>query len=632
MTQDLQQVRSELRRLGYLSHSYDRYLLQDALRPRQPLRTLGQLTLKVALAGGTLFALVLAFALAAVNGNLVASPFDLIALFLHLLPATGGAIGLGFLLLCALLVLVLRFYPVRRIEVLSFGVALLSGLLVAAVASWRLLELWSGSERWTALIFSLVLPLAVYALIRLVETGLLTLAIRLTELTPRVRSFSRRWIAATVLVALALITLPVVLSVRGHERQEPAHLPTAGGERVLLVGVDGVLAAELDYLLARGALPAMAALLDDGGVLEPYRRPPAAPAVFWTTVATGLDAGGHGVTSVDSFRPAGVATPLARTGPLRFYWRWVSVPLGLTEYRPVLANRRHAFTLWELAARGGRPVSAVNWWSTYPAEPLPGLVVAHGAYQLLQDEAHDAVASESRPDLIEWAAAGRKAIADSPVRPGSKEKPSSMESIVQAALPAESRQTVLDKAVLPDRFYLQALEHSLTFEPRVAALYLPAPDLAADGWPGGDIALSDLVRAHLQEVDALLAAHARDFGTVALFLDPGRRGAAPERRGGVAGRVLLWRREGGCRAAGLSSEASEAAEASEALSPQAVTAGLSLALGLPASEELPAPPAVCAWPAARDHIPSFGRRRPLPPPAALDSEEYLRNLRSLGYL
>ena len=37
---------------------------------------------------------------------------------------------------------------------------------------------------------------------------------------------------------------------------------------------------------------------------------------------------------------------------------------------------------------------AVNWWATYPAEPIPGLVVAHGAYHLLQEGAIEAGAEQ----------------------------------------------------------------------------------------------------------------------------------------------------------------------------------------------------------------------------------------------
>src|SRR5215208_7121010 len=83
---ELEGVRSELRRLGYLGHGFERLLLQDALRPRRPWRTLASLTGRVAALGGLALALVLAFALAAANGNLEASPLDLLPLLVHLFP------------------------------------------------------------------------------------------------------------------------------------------------------------------------------------------------------------------------------------------------------------------------------------------------------------------------------------------------------------------------------------------------------------------------------------------------------------------------------------------------------------------------------------------------------------------
>lgn len=605
MTQDLERARSELRRLGYLSHGYDRYLLQDALRPRQPLRTVGRLAAKVAVAGGVLFALVLAFGLAAVNGNLAATPFDLIPLFLHLLPMTSLAIGVGFLALCGLLVAVLRVYPVRRIEVLSFAVAVVVGVILVLLATWWLLELWSGSERWTAVAFALALPLAVYALVRLIESGLLTLAIRLTESTPEMHSFSRRWLVAAGLVVLALVSLPAVLSVAGEEDVAlRGSLPSAPGERVLLVGVDGVLPAELDYLLASGQLPGLSGLLAEGAASWEYRRASEAPAVFWTSIATGLAAAGHGVIAVDSFRPWGVATPLARSGPVRRYWSVVEVPLGLAEYRPVLANRRHAYTLWELAARGGRPVVAVNWWATFPADALPGLVVAHGAYQLLTDGAADVVASTSRPELVRRAIERRQ---DTTAGLGG-------EILAAALADAGQREMVLDRAVLPDRYYLDVFEDALATSPRVAALYLPGPDLAADGWAGGSIGFSDLLRAQLEGLDRLIRARAREFGTLAIVLDPGRRG-------GTGGRIVLWRQ-------GLDCASTSGSE----VDPRALTAGLFRVLGLPQSAQLAEPPALCTWPEALTRIPSFGRRQPAAPPGILDSDEYLQSLRSLGYL
>src|SRR5262249_44281683 len=152
---------------------------------------------------------------------------------------------------------------------------------------------------------------------------------------------------------------------------------------------------------------------------------------FWASVATGLPTPEHGVAALDSFRPRLVSTPLARTGALRAYWNGIEVPLHLAEYRPVLANRRSAFTVWELAARGGAPVLALNWWATVPAASPPGLVIAHGGYQLLREGAAGAVAPAAARD-------GAKALA-SQVSGLARE----VDPRLGAALPPADRQALL---------------------------------------------------------------------------------------------------------------------------------------------------------------------------------------------
>jgi len=323
-------------------------------------------------------------------------------------------------------------------------------------------------------------------------------------------------------------------------------------------------------------------------------------------VATGVPGPDHGVSSLDSFRPLGVKTALARSGPLRGWWSRVEVPLGLAEYRPVLANRRRAFTLWELASRGGEPSLAVNWWATYPAEVIPGLVVAHGAYQLLREGAEGAVAPPADRAGVA-ALAGQ--LAASAGRDGRDPR-------LAAALPAAAASRVLDRALLPDRFYREVFARRMTENPRAAALYLPGPDIAADGWRGGDVALADLVRAELRETDRLLGRALAGVGTVAVVLDPGRR------RGGGEGRVILWR-QGGC--------ASAPAAARTRIRPETVASALLRALGLPQSEELPAPPPGCRWAPPPVVVAGYGAPR-RGAPAGQEGAEYLESLRSLGYL
>jgi hypothetical protein len=596
---DLDGVRSELRRLGYLDRGFERFLLQDALKPRQPARALLGLIAKVGLLAGCALAAALSLALVVANGSLTASPLDLFALFLHLFPPLALATGLAFLVLCGVILLVIRLTHVRRIETLSLVVALAAGAGVLALALRLGREVLSEGRLEQVAVLVLATPPVVYLLIKLVYQGLLSLAIRFTEEAPLGRLFSRRWLGLAIVLAVALLTLPAVVLARRTPAPAPVALPTGPGERVLLVGIDGVLPEEIDYLMTLGELPAVTRLAREGRVFS-YRRRPEPPASFWTAVATGVPGPDHGVTSLDSFLPLGCRTPLAKSGPLRAWWSRVEVPLGLAEHRPILANRRRAFTVWELASRGGDPALAVNWWATYPAEPIPGLVVAHGAYQLLQEKADGAVAPKS--ETAEIAAAAATA-------------PGNGDPHLAAALPPALAAEVLDRAIVPDRFYREVFARHLGTSPRAAALYLAGLDIAAAGWRGGDVAFADLVRSELAATDRLLAGALDGVGTVVLVLDPGRR------KEGGEGRILLWRR------AGCSGEREGLAKTS----PEAAAAALLRALGLPQSAELPLPPPGCRWEPPPVVVAGYGEPH-RGTPQGPESEEYLRSLRSLGYL
>lgn len=630
---DLEQVRAELRRLGYLSHRFDRFLLQDALAPRRPWRSLAALAAKVGLLAGAPLALALAFALAAANGSLARSPLDLFPLFLHLLAPAAVVVGVAFLVLCAALTLVLAISHVRRIEALALAVALIAGAAALAFGAWRLRDLTAEARPWQLAVLAVAAPAAIYALVKLVYGGLLALAIRLTDHAPESRLFSRRWPGVALAVAAFLLFLPAVLAVGRTSPSPPPSLPAAPGDRVLLVGVDGVLPAEVDYLVARGELPALAGMAAEGGLLG-YRRPPdEPPAVFWTTVATGRRAAEHGVTAIDSYRPLGVTTPLARSGPLRAYWSRVAEPLGLAEHRPVLAYRRRAFTVWELAARGGTPVVAVDWWGTFPAEPLPGLVVAHGAYQLLED-ADGGPGGDPEGDPSGGGVAQSRAVAPEAALGEVAEMRRAAAAVADvdflaAAIPGRGEE--IDRlALAPDRFYRAVFERwAARPAVRAGAIYLPALDIAAQGWSGGEVAFADLVRHELGAVDELLARTAAAAGeegwTVAVVLDPGRRG-------GGEGRAVIWRSRG---CAPAEAEAEPGAEAEPAvlpeIAPAEIASALLRALGLPQSEELPPPPEVCTWPQPPARLATYGERG-RPPATAAESDEYLESLRSLGYL
>src|SRR6202011_4950855 len=127
---------------------------------------------------GGVLAAALAVALAAANGSITASPLDLPVLFLHLFPPAAAAAATAFLALASAVLLVLRSYPVRRIEAVALATALVAGLAGLALALWQARGALAQSGAGQRVALGLGAAAAAYAVVRLAYEGLLALAIR----------------------------------------------------------------------------------------------------------------------------------------------------------------------------------------------------------------------------------------------------------------------------------------------------------------------------------------------------------------------------------------------------------------------------------------------------------------------
>lgn len=124
------------------------------------------------------------------------------------------------------------------------------------------------------------------------------------------------------------------------------------GQRLLVVGLDGATFDLIRPWAREGKLPTLARLLEEG-VCAPLRSVPnmnSAPA--WSTFATGLNPGKHGIFYFDELVP------------------------GTYTKRYLNGSYRHGTPFWRLLSQAGYRVGVINVPMTYPAEEVNGYMLA----------------------------------------------------------------------------------------------------------------------------------------------------------------------------------------------------------------------------------------------------------------
>ncbi|MCM4083530.1 alkaline phosphatase family protein [Paractinoplanes hotanensis] len=122
--------------------------------------------------------------------------------------------------------------------------------------------------------------------------------------------------------------------------------------RCVVVGVDGFTFRHIQPLLGRGLMPNMASLLRGGASARLVSSTPWQTPVGWTTYATGVNPGQHGI------------------------YGWWSPDLSSGELRPSSGATVGNARIWEILSGAGLRVGVVNVPMTYPARPLDGFLLA----------------------------------------------------------------------------------------------------------------------------------------------------------------------------------------------------------------------------------------------------------------
>jgi len=136
--------------------------------------------------------------------------------------------------------------------------------------------------------------------------------------------------------------------------------------RVLVLGLDGLEPRVVGPMLEAGSLPALARLRALGGYSLVATTFPAQTPVAWSSFATGVNPGGHGIFD---FLRRDPATYLPDLSLNRYEQPNAFVP-------PKAVNLRRGVPLWDLLAQAGIPSVVIRCPCTYPPEKMQGRLLA----------------------------------------------------------------------------------------------------------------------------------------------------------------------------------------------------------------------------------------------------------------
>jgi Flp pilus assembly protein TadD len=186
---------------------------------------------------------------------------------------------------------------------------------------------------------------------KLVLVGMVVVAIALTVLLMRTVRWRDRPDAPAASTASA--PQPVTAIVQAAHKRPP----------VIFVGLDGADWQLLDRYMAGGTMPNLKQLASEGvsGTLETLH--PALSPLIWTSMMTGVDPLEHRILDFVRYRP------------------------GTETKEPITSDERKAPAIWNMATWADRRVAVFGLWSTYPAEPVNGLMVSDRLFTFLFREA-----------------------------------------------------------------------------------------------------------------------------------------------------------------------------------------------------------------------------------------------------
>jgi predicted AlkP superfamily phosphohydrolase/phosphomutase len=138
-------------------------------------------------------------------------------------------------------------------------------------------------------------------------------------------------------------------------------------KKAVVIGLDGLEPSIVEAMLARGEMPNLARLRAMGSYTRMKTTYPAQTPVAWSSFATGVNPGGHGIFDFIRRDPETYLPDLALS---RF-----ERPKSMLA-QPKVVSRRNGTAVWELLTRAGVPSTVLRCPCTFPPDTLKGSMLA----------------------------------------------------------------------------------------------------------------------------------------------------------------------------------------------------------------------------------------------------------------
>jgi Type I phosphodiesterase / nucleotide pyrophosphatase len=405
------ELRDQLRALGYLDARVDRFVLGSAARRDQPVTLAAAASVRIGMLAGALLGPAAAIGLGARLPGLVTNTTDAVVLAGYLAVLFGLAAGVFAFLATLVAGQAARrasdptTFPARaRRAATAAGLVVTAACLVYLALWWRttLLAAASGGVAATAAAMAVAVAISLLLGHGVTVTSLAYFArVGGSAGAPAARLPLSSWKATLPVGLIAFVGAMALLFATSAGQPNTADAPpltvVSTGQHVDVIAIDGVDLATLDRLRAAGRLPRFSQLLGQSvATLSP--EPDRDPAKVWTTIATGQPPEKHGIRGLESRQIAGVG------GQFQSGSRVWSALTAATDFvrltRPAIASgeQRLIPAFWEVAARAGLRTAVVHWWATWPAPQDLGIVISDRA--ILRLEAGGPLDSEIAPPSL----------------------------------------------------------------------------------------------------------------------------------------------------------------------------------------------------------------------------------------